>query len=84
MKQHWDELCARLPDNTIRRMLEGVATLCTPGLAADAHAFLPAHPLRSGQRTVDQILERLDVHVAFAQREGAHQGRLLVPDGDDR
>ena len=84
VKQHWDELCARLPDNTIRRMLEGVATLCAPEPAADAHAFLAAHPLRSGQLTVDQILERLDVHVAFAQREGAHLGRLLVPDGDDR
>jgi len=84
VKRHWDEIAARVPDNTMRRMLEGIDTLCSTEVAADARTFLAAHPLHSGQRTVDQILERLDVHVAFATREAAHLGGLLVPGGDRR
>jgi len=78
VKRRWDDIAARVPANTMRRMLEGVETLCRPELAADAHAFLAAHPLPSGQLTVAQILERLDVHVAFAVREAGHLGDLLV------
>jgi puromycin-sensitive aminopeptidase len=70
VKRRWDDINGRLPGNTIRRMLEGVVALCTPELAADAHAFLEAHPVHSGQQIVAQILERLDVHVAFGAREG--------------
>jgi aminopeptidase N len=81
VKQRWDELVARLPDNTIPRMLEGVTALCQPDLAADVHAFLEAHPLRSGQRTVEQIRERLDVNVAFALEEGPGLGPLLAGPG---
>jgi aminopeptidase N len=84
VKARWDEIGARVPANTMRRMLEGVASLCTPELAAGAHAFLAAHPLPSGQRTVDQILERLDVHVAFAAREADHLGPLLLAGAQGR
>src|SRR5256885_12674282 len=52
VKQRWEELLARLPDNTIPRMVEGVSALWRPAeLAADVHAFFAEHPLRSGQRT---------------------------------
>ena len=34
-------------------------------------AFIEAHPLPSGGKTVEQILERLAVNVAFGQREAA-------------
>jgi hypothetical protein len=33
-------------------------------------AFVESHPLPTGGRTVEQILERLAVSVAFGQREG--------------
>jgi puromycin-sensitive aminopeptidase len=77
IKEHWDELAARLPDNTIPRMLEGVSSLCRRELAADVHAFLADHPVRAGQRMVDQARERLDVHVAFAEREGPRLAQVL-------
>ena len=69
LKEHWDGLIDRFPDALHDRMLEGVTSLSTPELASDVHDFLDAHPLASKQKTVEQILERLDVAVAFRQRE---------------
>ena len=66
---NWDRFLDRLPQNSIVRALEGLTALCTPGQAAAIHAFFDEHPVRSGQRTLAQILERLDVNVAFAERE---------------
>ena len=67
--ENWDRLIERLPQNSIVRSLEGLTTLCTSDRAAEIHAFFQEHPIRSGQRTLEQILERLDVNVAFANRE---------------
>jgi puromycin-sensitive aminopeptidase len=78
VKERWEELLGRLPDNTIPRMTEGVSALWRPSeLAADVHAFFADHPLRSGQRTLQQTLERLDVNQAFAAREGPGLGAML-------
>ncbi len=69
---HWDELVARFPANILPRMLDGVRTLCgSPALAAQVTAFVEAHPLPSGGKTVEQILERLAVSVAFGQRHAS-------------
>ena len=68
----WDELLAKFPSNILPRMLDGVRGLCTPPeLADEVTAFVEAHPLAAGGRTVEQILERLAVSVAFGRREGA-------------
>ncbi|MGH9078549.1 MAG: M1 family metallopeptidase, partial [Acidimicrobiales bacterium] len=67
----WDSLVAAFPSNILPRMLEGVRGLCHPAeLAAGVTRFVEDHPLPAGGRTVDQILERLAVNVAFADREG--------------
>ena len=66
----WDEFPAKFPSNTLPRMLDGARALCNPPeLAAEVTAFIEAHPLAAGGRTVDQILERLAVSVAFGRRE---------------
>jgi hypothetical protein len=53
-------------------MLDGVRGLCTPpALADEVTEFVVGHPLASGGRTVEQILERLAVNVAFGEREGS-------------
>jgi len=63
----WDDLNARIPANIVPRMVDGVRLLCRhPQLADRVRDFLVAHPLRTGQRTVDQTLERLAVNVALA------------------
>jgi puromycin-sensitive aminopeptidase len=67
--QHWDDLLARFPTNILPRMLDGVRLLCRDhALADDVRAFLGAHPLTTGQRTVDQTIERLAVNEAFVAR----------------
>jgi len=71
VKERWDELLERLPDKLIDRMLEGVTTLSAPDVATDVRAFLEAHPAPSRKRTVEQLLERLDIAVAFRRREAS-------------
>jgi puromycin-sensitive aminopeptidase len=66
----WKDLVERFPANMLPRMLEGVRALCTPvSLAEEVTRFVEAHPLPSGEKTVQQILERLAVNVAFGARE---------------
>ena len=69
VRDEWDRLNERFPDNAIPRMLQGITTLSTPELAAEVEAFVTAHPVPHGQRTVDQHLERLRVNVALRRRE---------------
>ncbi len=76
---HWDELLARFPDNTIPRMLSGLASLVDPEVATQVHQWFTSHSLRSGQRSLAQTLERLDINVAFAEREGPHLAEVLAP-----
>ncbi|MHB1717276.1 MAG: M1 family metallopeptidase [Acidimicrobiales bacterium] len=74
----WSTLVERFPANILPRMLEGVRGLCGPGSpAAEVRAFVEDHPLPSGGKTVDQILERLDVNVAFGAREGSRLAAVL-------
>ena len=69
--EEWDTLVARFPSNILPRMLDGVRALCSPPELADrVTAFVEAHPLAAGGRTVEQILERLSVNVAFGRRQG--------------
>jgi puromycin-sensitive aminopeptidase len=67
----WDTFPQKFPSSTLKRMLDGVRGLgARPELAAEVAAFIRSHPLPAGGRTVDQILERLDINVAFGTREG--------------
>jgi puromycin-sensitive aminopeptidase len=72
VRDGWDDLTARFPTNTAPRMLDGVRLLCRDRtLADDVRRFLSTHPVPSGQRTVDQTVERLGVNEAFVARTGA-------------
>jgi puromycin-sensitive aminopeptidase len=75
----WDSLVERFPANILPRMLDGVRTLCrTPEQAQAVAAFVKSHPLAAGGKTVEQILERLDVNVAFGQRVGSGLPEILA------
>jgi puromycin-sensitive aminopeptidase len=75
----WDALVARLPSQTVPRLLEGTKLLCRDAkLAREIRDFLAQHPVRSGRRTIQQTLERLDVNVAFSARLGETAGGLLA------
>ncbi len=71
VRDHWDEMNDRFPSNTIVRMVDGVKTLNTADLVADAAAFFAAHPIEQGAKTLEQILERQRVNAALRDRDGA-------------
>ncbi len=75
----WETLVAKFPSNILPRMLDGVRGLCSSRQLADqVTAFVESHPLPAGGKTVEQILERLAVNVAFAEREGATLATTLT------
>jgi puromycin-sensitive aminopeptidase len=77
VEDRWDEINERFPDNSIPRMLEGLAVQADENLAARARAFLDGHPVRQGEKSVAQTLERMDVNGAFRTREAAGLPALL-------
>jgi puromycin-sensitive aminopeptidase len=71
VRDNWDDLMTRFPANIVPRMLDGVRLLCRDrDLADDVRTFIGTHPVPSGQRTVDQVVERLGVNEAFVARHG--------------
>jgi puromycin-sensitive aminopeptidase len=77
IEDRWDDILGRFTPPLIPRMLEAVSTVVDPALAARVRAFIDAHQLRSGQKTVEQAMERMDVQVAFAQRVAGQVGECL-------
>ena len=66
----WDAVAERLPKNAMPRIVETLPTLCADAdFAERAISFMHDHPLMSGQRRVNQSVERLMVNVAFVERE---------------
>ena len=72
MKEHWEDMVRRYPDNSIVRMCEGITALVTPALEADVRAFFATHPVKQGAKTMEQHLEKLRIAVACKQREAAN------------
>jgi len=75
VKGRWDELSARFPAKMMDRMV-GNAMYLTER-ADDVRAFFANHDAPACERQIDQMLERLDVHAAFVDREGAGLGDAL-------
>ncbi len=69
LKDNWDDMLRHYPDSTIPRMCEGITGLITPELEADVAAFFAAHPVKGGEKMIQQHLEKLRIAVACQQRE---------------
>ena len=80
IKSHWDEMLEMYPDNSIVRMVSGVQALSKPEQVADIKQFFEAHSVPTGELTLAQHLERLDVNVASRQRETAPLTEWLLAD----
>ena len=78
VKSNWDEMLEMYPDNSIVRMLGGIRALSKPEQAADINQFFKTHKVPTGELTLEQYFERLDVNVAFRQRETARLAEWLV------
>ena len=75
VRDRWQELNKKFPQNSIPRMVGGIRSLSTPQLAAEIREFFESHPIPQGQLTLDQHLEKLSVNVALREREGTRIGR---------
>lgn len=81
VKSNWDEMLEAYPDNSIVRMVGGIRSLSKPDQTADVMKFFETHSVPTGELTLEQYFERLEVNVAFRQREtGPLTGWLLVED----
>ena len=74
IRDQWEELNKKFPQNSIPRMVGGIRSLSTPQLASEIHDFFQEHPVPQGQLTLDQHLEKLTVNVALREREGNRIG----------
>ena len=71
---------ARFPVQQLLADAPGIRVLCRDeSLADDVAASSREHPVRSGQRSVDQSLERLRINTAFGTRERDGLGRCWPP-----
>jgi puromycin-sensitive aminopeptidase len=74
VRDNWDELLEKFPENSIPRLVGGVRGLSTEALADDVDAFLDAHPIPQGTLMVAQHREKMRVNVALRAREGSRLG----------
>jgi len=79
VKDRWDDLIGLFPSSGIVRMLDGLSTIASAEVAADADAFFEAHPVPQGAKTLAQILERQRVAVALREREHARFCGVIAP-----
>ncbi len=79
VRDHWDEVNARFPSNSIVRMLGGLRSLWSPEVADDVYAFFEDHEVRQGDKQLAQHLERLEVNVALRARAGDALSHHLHP-----
>jgi puromycin-sensitive aminopeptidase len=69
--QSWERIKERFPPNLLVRMVGGVSTFTDPDLAAEVEQFFERHPLKQGEKTLAQDLEKMRVNVALKERESA-------------
>lgn len=74
---NWDTLLDRYPANLIVRVLEGITAIVDPDVAGRVRDFLATARLPVGGPRVAQLLERMGINAAFAQRVGPGLGDAL-------
>ena len=69
LRENWDELTAKMPPMTLRRMIEGLPELSQPNVAPDVEAHFAETDLPVAQKTVAQNLEKLRTNRLLRERE---------------
>jgi puromycin-sensitive aminopeptidase len=67
--EHWDYVEDRYPKNLVARMIEGATWLVDDRSVAEVPTFLHAHPIKEGEKVIEQHLERQQTHRAAWERE---------------
>ncbi len=74
VRDQWDELTSRFPQNSISRMVGGIRGLHTRELASEVEDFFAENEVPQGALTVAQHIEKMWVHVRLRERESARIG----------
>ena len=69
VRDHWDELRARLSGALTSRLLEGITWQVDDTSLSDITSFIDRHPVPEAARTIAQSVERLRVNRATLDRE---------------
>ena len=75
---NWDRLNELFASSLVVRMLEGITHLNTAADSEEVEAFFQTHDVPSGERTLQQILEKQRVQVALREREADRLTHFLV------
>lgn len=76
VRTRWDDIIDSYPQVTVRHLFDGIPSLSQPEVAADVAAFFAETEVRS-TKTLAQMLEILEVHVALRSREADRIGAAL-------
>jgi puromycin-sensitive aminopeptidase len=68
VKEHWDEIVARVAPSNVVFVVDGVRYLTAPELAEDTQAFFADHPIPQSTLQLRQILERQGVNARLRRR----------------
>ena len=80
MSARWEEVTKLLPSKTTHYLVSSITTFVSDrSFAERVAAFHLEHPVESGQRQVEQSVERMLVGVAFAERIRPGLARQLAP-----
>ena len=77
LEANWDRVQARFPSSLLIRVLEATAAIVDADLAERVHGFCRSRQIPVSAVRLQQILERMDVHVALAGRLRGGIGRAL-------
>jgi puromycin-sensitive aminopeptidase len=71
LQTNWDTFIARIPANTVGRILDGLVQRSEPGLPEQIRTFFAAHPIPQAGKQVTQKLELVNVYEQLRAREAA-------------
>jgi puromycin-sensitive aminopeptidase len=77
VREHWSELGARFPANTIVRMIDPVKLLIRPEQQLDVAGFFAEHAIPQSAKTLQQVLERQRVNAAVLERDAEALGQAF-------
>lgn len=69
INENYPKIKETFPEVSITRMFEGITGLVEKDYLPKVTEFLKEHPVKQGQKTVAQHLEKLQVAIAFKDRE---------------
>ena len=74
LREHWEQVTARLAPSTVIFVAYGVRSLTEPSVVQDVQAFFAEHDIPQSAIQLRQILEAQRVNAAFAARAAAELG----------